>query len=106
MDADNQNEPLWDVALEALLLESYQSANQPLRLDDLQQLATRHTIRLDDILDTLCRLSEQHVWVYYDTDGQATKPDRNMAKLLRANHRLNDVQLERFQGTWLPAGST
>lgn len=106
MEADNQNEPQWDVALEALLLETHRSGKHRIRLDDLQELATKHTIRLDDLLDTLCRLSEQDVWTYFDADGVATKPDRNMTKLLHANHRLNDVQLERFQGTWAPKNAT
>ena len=106
MDAENQNEPQWDVALEALLLETHQSGALPLQLNDLQGLAGKHTIRLDDILDTLCRLVEQKRWIYYGPDGNAVKPDRDMSKMLHANHRLNDVQLERFQGTWAPVSST
>jgi hypothetical protein len=76
MEADNQNEPQWDVALEALLLQTYQSSKNQLGMDGLQELPSKHTIRLDDILDTLCLLSEHKVWTYYDTDGNATKPNR------------------------------
>lgn len=103
MNARNADQPLWDVALEALLRDSFERTRQPLTLEQLRPLADAHTTRLDDILDTLCRLVENARWRYLAADGKPMPPDRNMCKLLRANHRLNDTQLRRLGGAWIPA---
>jgi hypothetical protein len=92
----------WDVALEALLTERYHSQGQPLDLAVLRNLAEFHTIRLDDILDTLCKLASHGLWAYTNSAGQNVEPDSDMCRLLKANHRLNDTQLERLGGLWQP----
>lgn len=102
MDDQPTDEPLWDVALEALLTETYEGHGAPLRLEQLRQLAVVHAIRLDDILDTLCRLAEQRQWTFLAPGGQAAPPDPDLCRLLHANHRLNDGQLKRLDGAWKP----
>ena len=102
MNAQNTDQPLWDVALEALLRDSFERTGQPLTLEQLRPLADAHTTRLDDMLDTLCRLVEHAQWRYLAADGEPTAPDRDMCRLLRANHRLNDTQLARLSGRWIP----
>ena len=100
---DRQNDqPLWDVALEALLMETFQEDGQPLHMERLRNLASQHAIRLDDILDTLCRLCEEGNWTFADASGQPSVPDPSLCRLLHANHRLNDVQLGRLSGSWRP----
>ena len=101
MEKEN-DDPLWDVALEALLCETYEAHGAALGIEQLQILSGQHTILLDDILDTLCRLTEHRVWNYYGNGETLGKPDRDMCRLLRANHRLNTVQIERLSGTWAP----
>ena len=104
MDMPNPDQPRWDVALEALLAEQFHSTGTPLSQADLQRLGHAYTIRLDDLLDTLCLMVEHGTWVYTDPDGNEATPDRNIVKLLHANYRLNPVQLERLGGSWRPAG--
>lgn len=104
MNAQITDQPLWDVALEALLHDAFERTGQPLTLEQLRPLADAHTTRLDDILDTLCRLVEHAQWRYLGTDGKPALPNRDMCKLLRANHRLNDTQLARLGGGWIPIG--
>ena len=102
MNEQITDRPLWDVALEALLRDSFERTGQPLTLEQLRPLADAHATRLDDILDTLCRLVEHTRWRYLGAGGKPSAPDRDMCKLLRANHRLNDTQLERLGGAWIP----
>ena len=102
MNDTNLTEVQWDVALEALLTERYHSQGQPLDLEVLRNLAEFHTIRLDDILDTLCKLASHDRWSYTGSDGQPVQPDSDMCRLLKANHRLNDTQLARLEGYWQP----
>jgi hypothetical protein len=103
MNETNPDKPQWDVALEALLTDSQRAAGQALDQAHLQQLASAHNIRLDDLLDTLCRLQEHGLWQFRDRDGTPRKPDEAVVKMLHANHRLNTVQLERLDGSWLPS---
>lgn len=102
MTTNKENQPQWDIALESLLRETQKSKGSALGMDDLHALAAKHTIRLDDILDTLCLLSEHQAWSYFEADGSLAAPDDDMAKHLHANKRLNDAQLERFDGSWAP----
>jgi hypothetical protein len=103
MNTPDPDKPQWDVALEALLSDTQRAEGQPLDQQRLQQLATEHNIRLDDLLDTLCRLQEHGSWQFRAPSGQPGQPDPAMVKLLHANHRLNAVQLERLAGSWLPS---
>lgn len=103
MNAQQPEDVQWDVALEALLNESYKAQGQPLKLPGLTQLADRYNIRLDDILHTLCKLTEHGVWQFLGNDGAPAEPDADMCRLLDANHRLNELQLDRLRGSWQPS---
>lgn len=103
MNTPTDDTALWDVALEALLADEYQSQGEALGQAVLTRLADQHNIRLDDILDTLCKLTAHGAWQFTDKDGAVLEPDPDMCRLLRANHRLNDIQLDRLRGRWRPA---
>ena len=92
--------PEWDVALEALLSEECRKRGGELSLNDLRLIAGNHSIRLDDILDTLCQLTLHAVWDFHGSTKGQEAIDEPMCKLLKANHRLNDEQLKRFEGSW------
>lgn len=92
--------PDWDVALEALLAEECRKRGGDLSLNDLRLIAASHGIRLDDILDTLCQLTLHAVWDFHGTTAGHAAIDEPLCKLLKANHRLNDEQLKRFEGAW------
>lgn len=104
MNPQKPDQVLWDVALEALLLEQHQAQGEALNLAQLTRLADQHNIRLDDILDTLCKLTGHGSWQFLGKDGAPAEPDADMCRLLQANHRLNEVQLDRLRGGWQPAG--
>ena len=87
MNAQRPEDVLWDVALEALLLEHHRASGESLTQADLTRLADQHNIRLDDILDTLCKLTANGTWQFLDKDGQPGEPDADMCRLLHANHR-------------------
>lgn len=97
--------PDWDVALEALLSEECGKRGQDLSLNDLRLIAGNNGIRLDDILDTLCQLTLNGRWDYQGASPENAGYDEKFCKLLKANHRLNDEQLKRFDGLWRPADS-
>ena len=103
METSDTDKPQWDVALEALLKETSRAGDDTLSLDDLRAMATVHTIRLDDILDTLCQLVRHGRWIYEKPHGEPSPPDADMCKLLHANHRLNEEQIGRLGGRWRPA---
>lgn len=104
METIDSEEPLWDVALEALLSETYGKSGQPLCMADLEDLANEYTIRLDDLLDTLCLLVENRAWTFTDARGRKGPPDQAVVRMLHANYRLNPTQLQRLRGHWQPAG--
>lgn len=103
MNAQQEENVQWDVALEALLNERFQKSGQALSLLELKRISGQFTVRLDDILDTLCKLHAHGLWDYLAADGQPAEVDSDMCRLLRANHRLNDNQLDRLDGNWQPA---
>jgi hypothetical protein len=103
MKAHSEDTAHWDVALEALLNERYQKSGQALSLLELKRLSGRYAVRLDDILDTLCKLHRHGIWAYLPLSGGEGEPDVDMCRLLKANHRLDHVQLERLGGSWRPA---
>jgi hypothetical protein len=92
----------WDVALEALLNERFQKLGHALSLLELKRLSGQFAVRLDDILETLCKLYQHGLWEYRRPEGSGAEPDGDMCRLLHANHRLNDIQLERLDGSWRP----
>jgi len=102
MNAPDPENVLWDVALQALLNEQFQARGEALDLVALQAMSDQHSIRLDDILDTLCKLTRHGEWCYLGRDGEAADPDGDMCRLLQANHRLNALQLDRLRGRWQP----
>ncbi len=99
----NQPEAVqWDVALEALLNDRFNADGEALGMGALSRLADQHNIRLDDILDTLCKLNAAGAWSYEDKTGASAEPDSDMCRMLKANHRLNEMQLDRMRGRWRP----
>lgn len=103
MDTKKPEEVQWDVALEALLNEQFREHGDALNMAALTHLADHHNIRLDDILDTLCKLTDAGAWAYEDKSGAVAPPDSDMCRLLKANHRLNELQLDRMRGRWRPS---
>ena len=94
--------PKWDVALEALTREEYKNSGNPLRLDDFLKLAKEHAIRFDDIMVTMFELVLNDKWRYCDNDGNEVSITRKEVNDLYVNGRLNEKDVQDYQGLWSP----
>ena len=93
---------LWDVALAALLTDCYRTQGQALNLHAVTRLSDQHSIRLDDMLDTLCKLVRHAGWQFLTSAGEPVEPDEAICDLLENNQRLTELQLDRLHGRWQP----
>jgi hypothetical protein len=95
--------PQWDVALEALVKEEYKKLARPLHIDDFLQLAKKHAIRFDDIMDTLLRMVILGEWNYTDADNSPQKITQEAFDKMYEGGRLKDEDLKEYTGNWMPA---
>jgi len=101
---DNEEMPLWDVALAALVTEKYQNKNKPLHIADFQQLSTKYAIRFDDIMDTVLRMVIHNTWTYTEENGTARYITQDEFDNMHKGGRLVNDDLKEFGGSWKPAG--
>ena len=94
--------PKWDVALEALLNEEYRKLGRPLGHEDFRRLAGRYAIRFDDIMATLFELAVAGCWEYRDRSGSRVELDRERVDRLHERGRLQENNLQDFDGDWRP----
>ena len=96
--------PLWDVALEALIVEEYQRTGRPVTTEDIQRLAGEHTIRFDDIVDALLCLVRHNNWCYADPQRGPRPLSKDELNLLdTSERRIQPRDLRDFSGGWQPA---
>jgi len=103
MPANEDSMPKWDVALAALVDDTYRTKAAPLDLDDFHDLARQHAIRLDDIMETLFQLVINGTWVYTGSDGKALALDQATLDGMYVKRRLSEQELSTFDGDWRPA---
>jgi hypothetical protein len=72
-------------------------------MTDFNALAREHTIRLDDIMETLFLLAINGQWIYTDNDGRIRPLDQATLDRLYTNRRLSEQDLAAFDGDWRPA---
>jgi len=99
---DEEQMPLWDVALAALVTEKYKNKNKPLHIADFQQLSTKYAIRFDDIMDTVLRMVIHNKWVYIDTDGAVRHFSEDEFNNMHKGGRLVNDDLKELDGNWAP----
>ncbi len=99
---DLSNVPKWDIALEALAKEEAKKLNRDLTINDFLQLARQHAIRFDDIMVTMFELVLNDRWTYMNSDRKVCKITRNDVNELYVNGRLNDKDVQAFNGYWSP----
>jgi hypothetical protein len=93
--------PLWDVALEALLREEYGKRRAPLTVDDVQQLSAQYSIRFDDMMHTLFELTVNGHWRYMPAPDVIGEVTREHMKALWADGRLvPDHARQAYPGAW------
>lgn len=103
MSTNEDNMPKWDVALAALADDAFRKKAAPLNLGDFHKLAKQHTIRLDDIMETMFLLTINGEWTYQDNSGRIQPVDQKTLDSLYVKRRLSDKDLSAFDGTWKPA---
>jgi hypothetical protein len=102
MSANEETMPKWDVALAALAADAFQKKSAPLTMDDFHHLAKQHSIRLDDIMETMFLLAIYGEWHYHDNTGQHQPLDQATLDGLYVKRRLSDKDLSAFDGSWKP----
>jgi len=93
--------PKWDVALEALVTEEYNTLRRPLALDDFRRLGQAHGIRFHDIMATVYQLEVHGKWRHQGVDGDQAASEADLAGLY-VHGRLDDDTAEKFSVTWAP----
>ncbi len=99
---DLSNVPKWDIALEALAKEEAKKLNRDLTIDDFLQLARQHAIRFDDIMVTMFELVLNDRWAYMNKEHEVSEITRSDVNELYVNGRLNDKDVQAFDGFWSP----
>jgi hypothetical protein len=99
----NEEMPKWDVALASLAADAWKKKSAPLTLDDFHTLAREHSIRLDDIMETMFLLVIHDQWTYTDSAGKQQALDRETLDGLYVKRRLSEKDLAAFDGGWQPA---
>lgn len=103
-DTPKQDEqhPMWDVALAALVKEENRKLERPLLTDDFLRLAKKHAIRFDDIMDTVLRMVIHGEWVYTTAQGKVHPITQDEVDKMYKGGRLKDEDLQEYTGSWMP----
>ena len=93
--------PLWDVALEAMLVDEYEKYDRPLTIEDFRRLASEYKIRFDDIMATVFELTLHGRWTYLREDGVPRILLRDEVERFYVNGRLDAADLSTLGGGWI-----
>ena len=94
--------PDWDVALASLIRDECRSQGGTLGIEDFSRLARVHSIRFDDIMETVFSLCIHGQWRYTDANGNARPITREEVNRLYVDRRLYEKDLREYNGKWSP----
>jgi len=97
--------PKWDVALASLIKDEYVKKAVPLNIDDFSRISRIHSIRFDDIMETVFALCIHGQWRYVDAGGQIHSITQEEVNRLYVERRLYEKDLREYTGHWLPLDS-
>jgi len=100
---DQLAEPFWDEGISSLLYGEFERKQEALTMQDLRGYANEHAVRIGDILETLFLMGIYGAWQYIDEKGDEQALDEDALNALYAKGRIEDKDLEAFQGLWKPA---
>ena len=103
MQEQRLEEPLWDEGISSLLYGEHENLQRPLTMADLRGYANEHAVRIGDILETLFLMGIYGAWKYTDENGEEQKLDEDALNAIYAKGRLEEADLEAFQGLWEPS---
>lgn len=98
--AMDEEVPLWDVALEAMLVDEYERLDRPLTIEDFRRLASEYKIRFDDIMATVFELTLHGRWTYLRDDGVPRILLREEVERFYVNGRIDASDLSALTGGW------
>jgi len=101
-DNESNESPKWDVALASLIRDEYSKKGKPLKIENFNNLATVHSIRFDDIMETVFKLCVHGEWCYQNIDGKEQKINSEDVEKLYVNARLYEKDVREFTGGWCP----
>ncbi len=93
--------PKWDVALEALVTEEFNTVRRPLGLADFRRLGQTHGIRFHDIMATIYQLEIHEKWRHQGLDGDHPASEATLEGLY-VHDRLDEDTAEKYSVTWAP----
>lgn len=94
--------PKWDIALAALSKEEYEKTKCGLTIEDFKRLASKHSIRFDDIMVTMFELVINSEWSYEDAEGNIKPIERDEVDNLYVGGRLHEQDVRQYTGRWRP----
>lgn len=94
--------PKWDVALASLIRDASASKGGALSIDDFSRIAREHSIRFDDIMETVFALCIHGQWRYNDASGAVHQITQDEVNRLYVERRLYEKDLREFTGSWSP----
>ena len=94
--------PKWDVALASLVRDASTSKGGALTIDDFSRIAREHSIRFDDIMETVFALCIHGQWRYNDADGAVHQITQDEINKLYVERRLYEKDLREYSGSWSP----
>jgi hypothetical protein len=94
--------PKWDVALASLVRDECINKGAALTIEDFSRIAREHSIRFDDIMETVFALCIHGQWRYNDADGGARLITQDEVNKLYVERRLYEKDLREYTGSWSP----
>lgn len=94
--------PKWDEALAALVKEERGKKGSDLDIDDFSRIARVHSIRFDDIMETVFALCIHGQWRYTDSMGHVHAITQDEVDRLYVERRIYEKDLREYTGTWSP----
>jgi len=99
---ENTEIPKWDEALEALVKEECSQKGGVLMIEDFSRIARVHSIRFDDIMETVFALCINGQWQYTNSNGSVHSITQDEVDRLYVERRIYEKDLRDYTGTWSP----
>jgi hypothetical protein len=102
---DNDAMPNWDIAISGMVENEHSTKQRALTMADFKYLAKEYDFRLDDIMETLFLMVMHQAWKYTPDTSDTKSLNHEVLIEYCTKKRLNDEDLNAFNGQWLPLKS-
>ncbi len=97
--------PKWDVALEAIAKDRFDSLGKPMSFADFKELGKEYQVRIDDMMHSLCQLVANDMWSQQGFDEQGSVVSDDVLEDLFVFNRLDEKVAEKYAVVWQPIAS-